>query len=109
MIVKESQVSAALEYLADTTVPAEARFNLTVAENRVERVKAELYLAQNGGTIEERKSQVMIRPEYQNSLNELAHAQKELERHKARARSAEMFIAVWQTENANIRAAERVR
>jgi hypothetical protein len=33
----------------------------------------------------------------------------ELERHKARVRAAEMIIEVWRSEQANVRAAERVR
>src|SRR5690349_694607 len=104
MIVKEAQVSAALEYLADTSIPASVRYRVTMAENRAEAIRARVFL-KTTGPVEERKAAAIASPEYQTALDERAMALTELEQHKAKAKSAEMFIEVWRTENANVRAA----
>ena len=110
MIVTEQAVSDALGYLAADPHPvALARKDLTDAENKRERIFAEIFRAANGGSIKDRETWVEISPQYQEAKAEESEAQFEYERHRARIRSAEMLLEIWRTENANARAAERVR
>ena len=110
MIVSDDNVSKALQYLAHDPHPlAEAKFRLTQAENKTRETFAELYLASNQTTIDAKKSSVECHPDYQRALTEEAEAIFELERHKSRSKAAETIIDTWRTENANARAAERVR
>ena len=108
MIVTDKNVSDALAYLADASAAAEARFNATVAENKTKAVFARLYLSFTG-PVAEREARSISNAEYQEALSFEAAAGKELEFHKARSRAAEMLIEVWRSENANARAAERIR
>lgn len=109
MIVSEKNVSDALAYLADDPHPtALARKDVTDAENKCRELFARLYLSASG-SIDARKAAAETNLEYIEARKEEADAIKELERHKARARAAEMLIEVWRTEQSNARAAERVR
>jgi hypothetical protein len=109
MIVSEDTVSKALQYLAEDPHPiATARYDLTIAENLREETFARLYLLTEG-TVNERESQVEMDESYQHAKGQEAKAAMQLERHRARTRAAEMLIETWRSENANIRAAERVR
>jgi hypothetical protein len=109
MIVSENNVSDALTYLADDPHPlARARKDITDAENKAKRLYARTFMDADG-SVEARKSAAEIDAEYIAAKDDEAEAIFQLERHKARVRAAEMLIEVWRTENANIRAAERVR
>lgn len=109
MIVADDTVSKALAYLSEDPHPvALARKDVTDAENTAKASFAELYL-KTGGLAKERESWVLCDPEYRKWKSAESDAILELERHKARARAAEMIIEVWRSENANARAAERVR
>ena len=109
MIVSEDTVHKALQYLADDPHPiALARKDLTDAENRYEQIRAAVYLEQ-AGTVDERKSSCEIDGRVGDAKAAVAEAALALDRHRARVRAAEMLIEVWRSENANIRAAERVR
>lgn len=109
MIVSEKNVSDALTYLADDVHPlAKARYDLTTAENRAKETYAQAYIDAQG-SVEARKASAELDADYRAAKRDEAQAILDLERHKARVKAAEMLIEVWRTENANIRAAERVR
>ena len=109
MIVTDDMVATALAYLADDPHPiAVARKRATDAENTAKRIFAQVYLLAEG-TVRERECFVEMNQQYQEAKTQEVRAAMELERHKARSRSAEMVIEVWRSENANARAAERVR
>jgi hypothetical protein len=109
MIVSEKNISDALAYLAIDPHPlALARKDVVDAENGSKHGYAEFYL-QTSGTVKDRESQVEVNELYVSLKETEAEAIMELERHKQRAKAAEMLISVWQSENANARAAERVR
>lgn len=108
-IVSDNNVSAALTYLADEPHPvAIARKAVTDAENEAKFHYARAYLAAKG-TIDERKAQAEQDPDYTSTKAKESDAILDLERHKSRVKAAEMLIEVWRSENANARAAERVR
>ena len=109
MIVKESHVTAALEYLSDDPHPiAVARKAVTDAENEAKQIFARSFLA-GSGSVDARKAQAEINEEYVAAKDRESSATYLLERAKARAKSAEMIIEIWRSENANARAAERIR
>jgi hypothetical protein len=109
MIVSDKNVSDALVYLADDPHPiALARKYVTDAENKAKQIYARAFLSAEG-SVESRKATAEISSEYIAAKSEESEAIQELERHRARARAAEMLIECWRSENANVRAAERVR
>lgn len=109
MIVSEKNISDALAYLAMDPHPlALARKYVVDAENQAKGVFALLFLEATG-SVKERECDAMTDDGYVNAKKLEAEAILDLERHKARARAAEMLIEVWRSENANVRAAERVR
>jgi DNA-dependent RNA polymerase auxiliary subunit epsilon len=109
MIVSEKNVSTALAYLADDPHPlARARYELTNAENKSRETFARLYLAA-GGSVEARKATAEIAPEYIETKKTEAEAQLEYERHRSRVKAADMLLEIWRSEQANVRAAEKIR
>jgi len=109
MIVSEKNISDALAYLAIDPHPlALARKYVVDAENVAKGVYALLFL-ESTGTVKERECNAESDDGYVKAKQNEAEAILELERHKARARAAEMLIEVWRSENANVRAAERIR
>jgi hypothetical protein len=109
MIVSDDTVSKALQYLADDPHPiALARKELTDAENEKDRLYAEAYREQEG-SVRDREQGCERRIPIIEARQRIAAATGDLERHRARVRAAEMIIEVWRSENANARAAERVR
>lgn len=109
MIVSEKNISDALAYLAIDPHPlALARKYVVDAESKSKRVYAQAYLEAKG-TINERESYAHVDDSYAQAKCDENEAILDLERHKARARAAEMLIEVWRSENANVRAAERIR
>src|SRR3989304_2796371 len=109
-IVSEKKVSEALSYLSIDPHPiALARKDVTDAENDMDELFAKLYRQQHEGSIKDRECAVHERDVYQRARDKVTEGMFELERHKARVKAAEMLIEVWRSENANIRAAERVR
>lgn len=109
MIVSEKNISDALHYLASDPHPlAEARFNLTTAENETKKTYSRLFL-QAEGSIDAREATAICSMEHVAAKSAEADAVLEYERHKARVKAAEMLLEIWRTENANARAAERIR
>lgn len=110
MIVSEQNVHDALAYLAIDPHPlALARKDMTDAENDAKNAFANAFLESKGTSADARKMDAELHAAYASAKAVEADALLELERHKARVKAAEMLIEVWRTENANIRAAERVR
>ena len=109
MIVSENNVSDALTYLADDPHPlARARKEITDAENKAKRLYARAFMDAQG-SVEARKSAAETDDEYVIAKDDEAEAIFQLERHKARVKAAEMILEIWRTEQANIRATERIR
>ena len=109
MIVSEKNVSDALTYLADDPHPiARARHALTNRTNDAKRIFAEAFLSAEG-SVDARKAIAETTPDYQAAKSLEAESELELERHRARIKAAEMLLEIWRTENANMRAAERIR
>ena len=109
MIVSERNVSDALSYLAIDPHPiALARKDLTDAENDVKETYANAFLEAEGSVAAKEAEATLHRAVIDRKRAE-ADAILALERHKARMKAAEMLIEVWRSENANVRAAERVR
>lgn len=109
MIVSEKNISDALAYLAIDPHPlALARKYVVDAENVCKRIFAEKFLDAEG-SIDARKATAEISGDYQMARANEADCILDLERHKARSNAADMLIEVWRSENANVRAAERVR
>lgn len=109
MIVNDDTVSKALQYLSEDPHPvALARKDVTDAENNSKAAYAAFYL-KTEGTVKERESWVESDPVYKQRKSDEGDAIMEFERHRARVRAAEMICEIWRSENANARAAERVR
>lgn len=109
MAVTEKNVGDALTYLAADPHPvAIGKFNLTVSENKTRETYAVLFLSTTG-TNDARKAIVESTPAYIEAKHLEAEAVLEFERHKSRVKAAEMLLEIWRTENANARAAERIR
>ena len=109
MIVTEDNVSAALGYLAADPHPlAYAEWELAKAKIAREGRWAELYLEMKG-TIGEREARIQLDNEYGDLQYIEAEAFFKVAAEKARVKGADATIEVWRTENANARAAERVR
>ena len=109
MIVSEKNISDALAYLAIDPHPlALARKYVVDAENESKQAFAQAFLSAEG-SVDARKAKAEIDRDYECAKLSEAEAILDLERHRARSRAAEMLIEVWRSENANVRAAERVR
>lgn len=109
MIVSDKNVSDALIYLADDPHPiAKARKELTDAENEEKRIWAEIYLQQTG-SVRDKESATDAHSKVNQARAKTSDALLCLERHRSRVRAAEMICEIWRSENANIRAAERIR
>jgi hypothetical protein len=108
-IVSDNNVSEALKYLAEFPHPfAVARKDLCDAENEFKRIWAETYDKQTG-PIKDKECATDRDPRVVAARASVSKATFDLETHRARAKAGEMIISVWQSENANARAAERVR
>lgn len=108
-IVTDQNVHDALAYLAIDPHPlAIARKDLTDAENEKEYTYAVIYGTKTG-SVRDRETATECTEDILQCNKVIAGVQFELERHKARTRAADMLIEVWRSENANARAAEKVR
>ncbi len=109
MIVTDSNVQAALEYLSVDPHPlALARKDVVDAENKAKQDFARAFLGASG-SVDARKASAELDGNYVATKANEAQAILELERHRARTKAAEMLLEIWRSENANARAAERIR
>ena len=108
MIVSEDQMHAAIAVLTDATGTAAVHYRAMRAENKSKEIFARLYLSYTG-SIDERKSRAMVNPEYLEAKDLEAEALRDLEQRKAELKGADTLTEIWRTDNANARAAERIR
>ncbi len=109
MIIDDEKISTALEYLNEYPHPgAIARKQLRTAEISRDKLFASLFL-KTTGNVKERECQVTVEPEYTAACKTVIEFESAVERERARVKGAEMLIEVWRSEQANTRAAERVR
>ena len=107
MIVSDDDVSAVLAYLSiGGAATAEAAY--LAAERARKRREAEVYLSVKGA-VEERKARVWMDNEFGEKQAEADEAKAELTKAKAMERHADKVCDIWRTENANVRAAEKIR
>lgn len=110
MIVNDDTVSKALQYLAEDPHPiALARKDLTDAETNTKTVYSRLLLVSKQNSVAAKEADALQDPDYLQAKDAENGALLELERHKARTKAAEMICEIWRSEQANVRAAERVR
>lgn len=109
MIASDDVVSKALAYLAIDPHPlALARKDLTDAEqDSKEEFARALLVAEGSVAVKEARATIAIH--YMKAKEMESEALMEYERHRSRVKAAEMIIEIWRSENANARAAERVR
>lgn len=109
MIASDDVVSKALAYLAIDPHPlALARKDLTDAEQDSKEAFASAVLEAEG-SVAVKEATATINGNYHLSKLAESEALFEYERHRSRVKAAEMIIEIWRSENANARAAERVR
>lgn len=109
MIVTDERVELALSYLNMDPHPlALARKDVTDAENRARQTFARAFLSAEG-SVEARKAQAELSSEHLQAKAQESDAMFELEKHRCRIKGAEMLLEIYRTENANARAAERIR
>lgn len=109
MIVTDEKVEIALSYLNMDPHPlALARKGMTDAENKARQVFARAFIGA-GGSVEARKATAEVSTEYVDAKKEEAETVLEFERHRARVKGAEMILEIWRSEQANARAAEKIR
>jgi hypothetical protein len=110
MPVSEKNVDAALSYLSDDPHPlAIAQFNLATAEATTKQTFARLFLDSNQTTVDAKKASAECHPDHIAAKQVEANAIMECERHKRRVDAAKNIIEIYRTQNANARAAERIR
>ncbi len=109
-LVSDDMVSAALTYLSTSTVDsAKAKADRVMAEHNRKRVRAQLILDSEQTTAALREADAEASDAYfAICLAEREAIQKD-EYHRAARIKADAIIEAWRTENANIRAAEKVR
>lgn len=108
-IVSDKNVSDALTYMCDDPHPiALAQKDLTDAENELKRVYASVYLEQSG-PVRDKEMACEVDPRVGRARAAVADAEHAFNRHRERRGGAVWLCEVWRSENANIRAAERVR
>lgn len=108
--ITEDMVSDALEYLGQEPHPiAVAKGELTRAENERKAVRARMMLIANGKTVSEREATAEASDQYAQAIEREAKASEAHEGARAKIAWANAAIECWRTQNANIRAAERIR
>jgi hypothetical protein len=109
-LVTDDMVSSALRYLAENTqATAKAKADRVLAELNRKRCRARLILASPESSYAMREAWAEAHDDYEAACVIEAQATEADEYHRAARVKADAIISAWQTENANIRAAERVR
>ncbi len=103
MIVKDSQVEAAVAVIADVERGVETRYEARKAEYQLDRAKHRAYIALNGGTVAEREARVGLAIEVMDLEDALNIALAEVDRWKADLHKAETIVELYRTESANLR------
>jgi hypothetical protein len=109
-LVTDDMVSAALNYLSTSTMDsAAAKADRIMAEHKRKRVRAQLILDSTHTTAALREADAEASGEYFEACLAERSAIERDEYHRAARIKADAIIEAWRTENANIRAAEKVR
>lgn len=109
-LVTDEMVSAALEYLSRSTVDsAKAKAERVMAEHNRKRVRARMILDSDQTTATMREADAEASQPYLEACQAERDAVERDEYHRAARIKADAIIEAWRTENANIRAAEKVR
>lgn len=109
-LVTDDMVSAALHYLStNTQATAEAKANRVMAEYARKRCRALQICESNQTSFAMREAAAEASEAYLQACQFEADAVEADEYHRACRAKAEAIIEAWRTENANVRAAERVR
>jgi hypothetical protein len=109
-LVTDDMVSAALTYLSTSTVDsAKAKADRVMAEHNRKRVRAQLILDSDQTTAALREADAEASQWYLEACLKERDVVEKDEYHRAARIKADAIIEAWRTENANIRAAEKVR
>ncbi len=109
MIVTDEHVSTALAYLAAFPNPLARAARLSLAaENEAKRAFARAFLNAQG-SVEQRKAVATLDAEYVAAQERYEEAEEDHIAQKEQSRWADKVIDLYRTENANARAAERIR
>ena len=107
--ITEQMVSDALAYLAIEPHPvAIAKGELTRCENAKRTLRSKAFLAAQG-SVAERQATSDCDRDYLTACDAEAEAVQDYENMRAKINWANTTIETWRTENANQRAAERLR
>lgn len=109
-LVTDDMVSAALNYLSTSTMDsAKAKADRVMAEHNRRRVRAHLIFDSEQTTAAMREAEAEASDAYGAACLAERDAVERDEYHRAARIKADAIIEAWRTENANIRAAEKVR
>lgn len=103
--IDEDRVGKAMRYLAETDLPyAEAKAALESAEILRKRVRARVFLTEDG-TVAERQAEAETHHDTEAADDQYVQAIKAFEELKARRQRAELLIDVWRSLEATRRKA----
>lgn len=109
-LVTDDMVGAALAYLSSSTMDsAKAKADRVLAEHNRKRVRATLILDSEEKTTAMKEAAAESSTEYWEACKAERDAVERDEYHRAARIKADAIIEAWRTENANIRAAEKIR
>jgi len=109
-LVSDDMVSAALEYLSRSTVDsAKAKADRVMAEHNRKRVRAIMILDSDQTTATLREADAEASQAYHDACLAEREAVMADEYHRAARVKADAIIEAWRTEQATIRAAEKIR
>lgn len=108
MLVSEDDMHHVLKTLSDEAGAA-ARAAHDYFDALTKTVLAELMARADGKTAVEREHWARMQPEFKDHLEKVGRFAKQDHTWRRRYAAAEAKLEVWRTENANNRAAERVR
>lgn len=109
-LVTEEMMGAALQFLSENTMAtAKAKADRVMAEYARKRCRARLIVESNQTSFAMKEASAEASEAYLQACQFEADAVERDEYFRAARAKAEAIIEAWRTENANIRAAERVR
>jgi hypothetical protein len=101
--IDEKRVEKAMHYLAETDLPyAEAKGALEYAEILRKRVRARVFLTEDG-TVAERQAEAEVHADSEAADDQYVQAIKAFEELKARRQRAELVIDIWRSLEATRR------
>ena len=108
-LIPEKTVELAFEWLKDNAeASAAAKAAKIRAEHRTRQVRAEMYLAAEGGTVADREAKAIASEDYDKAVDEECKAVEADEFHRNQRNRCEAIIDAWRTEQAGIRAMGKI-